>query len=75
MIVKIPVYFELTEKLTPEQITEVQSVVQGQLTRELIQLTGRKFQWMVFGRRLFFEILSHEQVKNRITGPKPQNNT
>jgi len=69
MIIKVPVYLELDEKLTPDQVSDLSDAVQGLLTKDIQDISSGKLKWNIFGRRYNFKLLTRGQVQSRITGP------
>jgi len=68
MIVKIPVYFEIEEKLKPSEVNDLIQVLQNSLTVDLHELSSRgNFKVNFLNRKFSIQLLTWQQVKNRVT--------
>lgn len=68
MIVKIPVYFEIEEKLKPSEVNDLIQVLQNSLTVDLHALSSRgNFKVNFLNRKFSIQLLTWQQVKNRVT--------
>lgn len=71
MIIKVPVYFEIDEKFTPDQVRMLIDGAQRLLTKDLKDVQGDKFKYEFFGRKIVFILKTAVQVQNLISGPRP----
>jgi len=67
MIVKVAIYYELDEKLKPEQVGVLTSLLQNQVTQHLSDTGGDKIKTNLNGVKVISKLLTWIQVKNRVT--------
>lgn len=67
MIVKVPVYLSLEEKLHPDEVSEVTEVIRVRLTK-FIKSTADHFTIEFLGREIRLEIITSAEVKALMTG-------
>jgi hypothetical protein len=48
MIIKVPVYFELEGKFTPDEVGEIRVSLLDCLSQDLIHITSNKFKWKIY---------------------------
>lgn len=72
MFIKIPIYFELTGQVKPEEVQELVPAWQKELTRQISSeiRTWRKFDFKISDRKLCLELRTAASVqKSIVTNP------
>lgn len=67
MIVKIPIYFELDEALSPQEVADATDKIQFLFTKDLMSEYGEDFEWKVSKRSLKAKLLHRSDVISRVT--------
>jgi len=67
MIIKVAVYYELDEKLKPEEVDTLTSLLQNQVTQHLSDTGGDKLKINLNYVKVIVKLLTWIQVKNRVT--------
>lgn len=70
MIIKVPIYLELDQKVDPSTVAEVTSFLQGKMTEEINYLTNGVLKYKVSGKDTYFQILTKKEVESRIIKPE-----
>jgi len=68
MIVKIPVYFEISEKFHPDEVSEVIAASRTRFTKTVIKEIGKNFLIDILGREVELKILTEAQLQKKLSG-------
>lgn len=68
MVIKVPIYMEFADKLSPAEVSELQQVVQREMTQWVRkQLNNDTINLTEWKQTVSFKVLSIQQVLNRLT--------
>lgn len=70
MIIKVPIYLELDQKVDSSTVAEVTSFLQRKMTEEIDYLTNGVLKYKVSGKDTYFKVLTKKEVESRIIKPE-----